>query len=81
MKECLEGLSFKLNTYDPCVANKMANKKHYTIYWYVDDKKIPHVDPKVVDWLINEIENKFGEMTKIGGNKHTFLGIDFEIKK
>ena len=31
---------FKLNEYDPCVANKMINGKQCTIIWYVDDLKI-----------------------------------------
>ena len=54
---CLEHLGFKLNPYDPCVANKMVNGKQCTICWYVDDSKISHVDPKIVDWVIENIEN------------------------
>ena len=33
----------KLNEYDPCVANKMINRKQCTIIWHVDDLKISHV--------------------------------------
>jgi hypothetical protein len=80
-KGCLEGLGFKLNPYDPCVANKTINSKQCTICWYVDDNKISHVNPKVVDWVINKIESKFGKMTVKRGSKHTFVGIDFEMTK
>jgi hypothetical protein len=78
-KGCLEGLGFKLNPYDPCVANKMVDGKQCTICWYVDDNKISHVNPKTVDWVIEEIENKFGKMTVKRGKSHTFVGIDFTM--
>ena len=62
-KNCLEHLGFKLNPYDPCVTNKMVNGEQCTIFWYVDDSKISHVDPKTVDWVIENIEKKIGKMT------------------
>ena len=75
----LKDLGFKLNPYDPCVANKMVNGRQCTIAWYVDDNKISHVDPKVVDWLIDELEQKHGKMTVCRGKKHVFLGMDIEF--
>jgi hypothetical protein len=47
----------------------------------MDDNKISHVDSKVVDWVIEEIEKKFGKMTVKRGKLHTFVGMDFEIYK
>ena len=78
-KECLEGLGFVINPYDPCVANKIVKGKQCTICWYVDDTKISHEDSTVVDWVINKIEQKFGKMTVNRGSKHTFLGVDIEF--
>jgi hypothetical protein len=69
-KGCLEGLGFILNPSDPCMANKMVNSKQCTICWYVNDNKISHIGSKIVDWVINKIESKFGEMTVKQG-KHT----------
>ena len=69
-------MGFTLNPYDPCVANKMVDGKQCTICWYVDDNKISHKDPKVVDWVIKAIEDKFGKMTVTRGNKYTFVGMD-----
>jgi hypothetical protein len=77
----LKDLGFKLNPYDPCVANKFVNGKQLTIAWFVDDTKISHADSKVVDWLINEIEKKHDKMTVYRGKQHTFLGMDIEFLK
>ena len=46
------GMDFELNPYDLCIANKIVNGKQCTIIWYVDDNKISHVDPAVVDGII-----------------------------
>jgi hypothetical protein len=48
----LEKWGFKLNPYDWCVANKMVNRKQCTILWHVDDLKILHVDPEVVEDIL-----------------------------
>ena len=70
---------FKLNKCDPCVANKDVDGKQCTVCWYVDDNKISHVDPKVLDSVIETIESKFGTMTKRRGKKHTFVGMDIDF--
>jgi hypothetical protein len=67
---------FELNPYDPCVANCTIRGKQCTIAWFVDDNKISHVDPEVVDEIIRIIESKFGKMTVTRGKRHTFLGMD-----
>ena len=33
---------FILNSYDPCVANKMVDRKQMTVIWHVDDLKVLH---------------------------------------
>lgn len=52
-----------------------------TIYWYVDDTKISHQDPKVVDRVIEVIEKRFGKMTVKRGASHTFVGMDFTFRE
>ena len=76
---CLEDLGFKINTYDPCVANMMIGGKHCTIYWYVDDTKISHHKPKIVTEVISKVEERFGKMVVTRGKKHNFDGIDVEF--
>ena len=76
-------MGFILNPYDFCVANAEIDGSQCTICWYVDDNKISHKDPKVVDNVIRKIEAKFGKMPQTRGDKHDFLGmrIKFDNKK
>ena len=68
-----------LNPYDLCVANSTIEGKQCTICWYVDDNKISHVHPKVVDRIISLIEDKFGKMSTTRGNGHNFLGMNISF--
>ena len=77
----LQDMGFTLNPYDLCVANAEIKNKQCTILWYVDDNKISHMNPKVVDDVIGKIESKFGKMTKTRGDKHDFLGMNIHFKK
>ena len=72
---------FQLNKYDPCVANKTINGEQCTICWYVDDTKVSHKDPKVVDKVLASMEGCFNKMTIKRGKSHTFVGIDFTLNK
>ena len=75
----LKELGFKLIPYDPCIANLEVNGNQLTIAWYVDDTKISHVDPRVVTWLLGEIEKKYGKLITKRGKTHTFVGMDIEF--
>ncbi len=48
----LKSDGFRLNPYDPCVANKQVKGEQLTVCFHVDDCKILHVIPKVVDETI-----------------------------
>ena len=48
----LKSKSFKMNPYDPCVWNEMVNGEQLTIVFHVDDCKLSHRDPKVLDETI-----------------------------
>ena len=37
LKKDLESIGFKVNPYDPCMANRMVNGKQHTVTWHVDD--------------------------------------------
>ena len=49
---------FKINPYYWCVANKEVNKKKSSIFWHVNDLKILHQDPKVVDDIANKLRDQ-----------------------
>ena len=51
----IKHLGFKINPYDPCIANRTIDDNQQTIFWHVDDCKISHVDPKVSDKLIKSL--------------------------
>ena len=62
------------------MANKTINGKQCTVCWYVDDTKISHVDPAVVDQVIKGIEERFRKMVVTRGKAHNFVGMDIELK-
>jgi hypothetical protein len=72
---------FTLNPYDSCVANKMINGKQCTVGWHVDDAQLSHVEPKVVDVIINLMNAEFGKeapLTISRGKVHDYLGMKFD---
>jgi Reverse transcriptase (RNA-dependent DNA polymerase) len=77
---------FEFNPYDPCVANKMIDGSQMTICFHVDDCKLSHVNPKVMDdmiaWLKQEYESIFedgsGQMVVSRGKTHKYLGMTLD---
>ena len=47
LRKDLESIGFKINPYDPCVANRMVKGKQQTVVFHVDDLKCSHMDKKV----------------------------------
>ena len=77
----MNDLGFKINKYDPYVANAIIEGKYCTICWYVDDSIISHVNPKVVDWVIMKLEERFGKMKVKREKLHNFVGMDIKMKE
>jgi len=73
-------MGFEINPYASCIANKIIDKKQFTIAWYVDDMKISHANQDEVNQIIQDIERKFGKMSVTRGHKHKFLGVDINFK-
>jgi len=73
LKKQLVDMGFKINPYDTCVANKMIEGKQCTMIWHVDDLKISHVSAKVVDEIIDQLDEKFGKETPISRNRGKFM--------
>ena len=72
---------FKLNNYDPCVANKTINGKQCTIIWHVDDLKISHLKKKVVQQIITDLNRVFRQestLTTTHGKVLEFLGMKLD---
>ncbi len=83
----LKSKGFKLNPYDPCVANKQVNGEQLTVCFHVVDCKISHLLPKVVDetieWLRSEYKHVFedgtGEMKVHCGKTHKYLSMTLDF--
>jgi hypothetical protein len=79
----VESIGFKVNPYDPCVANRYVNGKQHTIVWHVDDVKSSHVDSKVNDKFLLWLEktyssDKIGRVKAVRGKVHDYLGMKLD---
>ena len=86
MRRDLEAEGYKVNPYDPCVANKMINHKQATVVWHVDDLKYSHVQKEVVDQFIEWCRCKYEDtaITKMKpsrGKVHDYLGMTLDFTK
>ena len=84
-KFLVDALGFTVNPYDWCVANKMIDGKQCTIGWYVDDLKISHVSKGVTEYILRELQKRWGKeapLTVNRGKVHVYLGmtIDYSTK-
>jgi len=78
----LQEWGFTINPYDTYVGNKDMEGTQCTILWHVDDLKISHVIPAVVNEIIvllNEQHGKHAPLTVNRGKVHDFLGIVFSL--
>jgi hypothetical protein len=79
----LESIGFKLNPYDPCVANTEVNGTQMTVCWHIDDLKVTYKDlrenTRFEDWC----SETYGVMVVAHqGVVHNYLGMicDFSVK-
>jgi len=66
----LKSQAFKLNPYDGCVANKIVKGKQITICFDVDDCKISHEVPQVIDETIDWLKAKYESIFEDGSGDH-----------
>lgn len=77
--EYLEANRFKLNPYDCCVANKMANGWQLKFFWHMGDLKIYHVDRNMVSYKNTRLEFIYGEIHGSQGKNHNYLGMYLDL--
>ena len=74
----LESIGFKINPYDPCVANRTVRGKQHTVVFHVDDLKCSNADKKVntefLKWL-NKMYGEYGEVKATRGKTYKYLGM------
>jgi hypothetical protein len=80
----LKRWGYVINPYDWCVANKMVHGKQCTVVWHVDDLKISHVDPTVVQSLLDLLNGEYGKINPLvttHGNQHDYLGMTLDYSE
>jgi hypothetical protein len=61
----LEQIGFKVNDYDPCVANESVNGTQHTVNWHVVNVQSSHKEFKVNNRFYEWLESIYGD-SKIG---------------
>jgi hypothetical protein len=61
LRKDLESVRFKVNSYDPCVANRTVSNKQHMVTWHVDNLKSSHVYSKVNDDFLKWLEKMCGD--------------------
>ena len=77
----LKDWGFIANLYDDCVANKDVNGSQCTILWHVDDLKISHKDPRVVEDIVDKLNERYGKEAPLVVNRgkvHDYLGMTID---
>ena len=80
----LQQEGYKINPYNPCVANKMNNSAQHIISWHVDDFKFSHKDSQVNDKFVKWIHKKYGTIGEVKvtrGKVHKYLGMTLDYQK
>jgi hypothetical protein len=79
----LTSQGFKINQYDPCVANKLVKGEQFTLTWHVDDIKMSHKDSNEVTKVIEWLKGIYGDNMHVSrGLVHEYLGmtLDYTVK-
>jgi hypothetical protein len=66
------------NPYDQCVFNAVRKGKKCTVVVYVDDLKISHVDPGVIDEVKAGLVKRYQTLTEKTGPKFDYLGMEMD---
>jgi hypothetical protein len=78
----LESTGFKVNPYEPCVADKTVNGTQMTVCWHVNDLKVFHVDPKEVTKFGEWLSKTYGvSIATHRGKVHDYLGMIFDFSE
>jgi len=82
LRKDLEAYGFKVNPYDPCVANADINGSQMTVTWHVDDLKVSHADEKEIDKFAAYLKGIYKKadlkLTDNRGDVHDYLGMDLD---
>ena len=81
LRKHLESIGFRVNPYDPCVANKMICDKQIKTTWHVDDLKVSHSDTDIVETFIQCTKETYEGVTRLNtsiGNVHDYQSMTLD---
>jgi hypothetical protein len=83
LRKEVEEYGFKINPYDPCVANKMTESgKQLTMIWHVDDLMASCEEDFELMKFSCYLARIYGpKLTMHTGRTHNYLGVDMEFRK
>ena len=83
LSNSIKEMGFTINPYDCCIAKNIINGSQCTILWHVDDLKLSHKYPKVIDKIIASLDDEYGKTGKMSvrrGKIHEYLGMTLNFQ-
>ena len=68
-------MGFTINPYDWCTANNIINRSQCTIVWNVEDLKLSHKDPEMIDKIIASLDEEYGKIGKMTVRRGKYMNI------
>jgi hypothetical protein len=83
LRKELESYGFKINPYDPCVANKtIESGKQLTVIWHMDDLMVSCKEDFELTKFLCYLAKMYGpKLSMHTGRNHDYLGMDMEFRK
>ena len=82
----LKEIGFKINPYNPCIANRIIQGKQHTVIWHIDNLKSSHMNPEVNNEFLHWLKKTYtseniGKIKAVRGKTHNYLtmALDFTI--
>ena len=78
LSKFLEENGFVPNPFEPCWFNKVVDGHQLSVIFHVDDLKVSHKDPSVVDAFIALVDSEYGKeapLTVNRGKVHVYLSL------
>ena len=78
----IKAYGFKVNPYDPCVANADLYGHQITMIWHVDDLKVSHKDPFEINKFPHYLSLQNGKKLTVKlGKVHEYLGMNLDYSR
>ena len=76
LRKYIGAIGLKVNSYDPCVSNKIIRNKQVKITFYAGDLKVSHADNDIVGAFTQFTKETYEDVTKLtpsGGNIRSYI--------